>query len=82
MQRTEDEIVAEIKEVIDEIRYYISMDGGDLEFIEFDNITGIVTIKLAGACVGCHLVDTTYNEGVKEILVNEIEEVKDIKILE
>mgnify|MGYP005802039399 CR=1 FL=1 len=81
MSRSKEEIVKEIKEIIEEIRYYVSMDGGDLDFIDFDLETGVVSIKLGGACVGCHLVDLTYNEGVKEILTNEIKEVTDIKIL-
>ncbi|MGL5245991.1 MAG: NifU family protein [Mycoplasmoidaceae bacterium] len=81
MTRSKKEIVDEIKEIIEEIKYYVSMDGGDLDFVDFDLETGIVSIKLGGACVGCHLVDNTYNEGVKEILTTEIDEVKDIKIL-
>lgn len=81
MTRKKEEIVKEIKEIIEEIKYYISMDGGDLDFVDFDLDSGTVSIRLGGACVGCHLIDNTYNEGVKEILTTEIEEVKDIKIL-
>ncbi len=81
MNRSKEKIIKDIKEVIEEIKFYISMDGGDLEFIDFDMKNGIVKIKLGGACVGCELVDHTYNDSVKEILVNEISEVNGIEIL-
>ncbi len=80
--RKEQEIIDEIKEVIDSIRFYISQDGGDLEFVAFDQQSGIVTIKILGACVGCSMIDVTYTSGVQEILVSEIKEVTGVKIIE
>ncbi len=80
--RKEQEIIDEINEVIDSIRFYISQDGGDLEFVSFDSKTGIVTIKILGACVGCAMIDVTYTSGVQEILVSEIKEVTGVKIIE
>ncbi len=80
--RSEQEIIDEINEVIDSIRFYISQDGGDLEFVAFDTKTGIVTIKILGACVGCSMIDVTYVSGVQEILVAEIKEVTGVKIIE
>ena len=80
--RKEQEIIDEINEVIDSIRFYISQDGGDLEFVAFDAKTGIVTIRILGACVGCSMIDLTYTSGVQEILVSEIKEVTGVKIIE
>ncbi len=80
--RKEQEIIDEINEVIDSIRFYISQDGGDLEFVSFDKETGIVTIRILGACVGCSMIDVTYTSGVQEILVTEIKEVTAVKIIE
>ena len=40
-----------IKEVLEEIRPSLQRDGGDLEFVRFEN--GKVEIKLTGACHGC-----------------------------
>lgn len=81
-QNKKEEIILEIQDVIESIRFYINQDGGDLEFVDFDLDTGEVTIKVLGACVGCALIDVTYKDGVETILTSEIEEVKSVKILE
>lgn len=50
--RTEDEAVAEkVKAVIEEIRPYLQSDGGDCEFVSYED--GIVYVRLQGACCGC-----------------------------
>lgn len=82
MQRSEQEILDEINEVIDSIRFYINQDGGDLKFINFDFDTGVVTIQVLGACVGCSLIDVTYKNGVETILKSEISEVTGVEIIE
>ena len=68
MSRSKEEIGKEIKEMIEEIRCYVAMDGGDLDFIDFDLETGVVSIKLGGACVGCHLVDLHIMKVLKKYL--------------
>ena len=66
-----------IKELIEKIRPYIINDGGDLEFIKYENY--IVYIKLTGACETCPMVDITLKDGIEEILKNEIAEIKEVK---
>ncbi len=73
-------IVSEIKDVLDNIRFYIQKDGGDLKFVSYRN--GVVTIELLGACVGCALIDFTYKEGVETILKDEIKEIKELVIID
>lgn len=75
-------IINEIKDVIDSIRFYINQDGGDLDFVDFDEKTGEVVIKVFGNCVGCALIDMTYKDGVETILTSEISQVKSVKIIE
>lgn len=71
------EIESKIKEEIDKIKPFLYNDGGDIEFVKFEN--GIVYIKLSGACAGCSMIDYTLNDVVQEILVNEIPEVKSVQ---
>lgn len=82
IENKKEKVVSEILDVIDSIRFYINQDGGDLEFIDFDIQTGIVKIKVLGACVGCSLIDVTYKDGVETILTSEIPEVKSVEIIE
>lgn len=70
-------VVEKIEKRLNEIRPYLINDGGDVEFVKFED--GIVYIKMLGACEGCSLIDYTIKEGIEEFLVNEIPEVKGVK---
>ena len=70
------EIEDKIKEEIEKVRPYLQGDGGDVEFVKFED--GIVYVKLSGACSNCSLIDFTLKDGIEEILVNEIPEVRQV----
>jgi len=58
-----------IEETIEQIRPSLQRDGGDCELIDVDG--NRVTVKLTGACVGCHLSSATI-EGVQARLVEAV----------
>lgn len=62
-----------IKELLDSIRPYLNNDGGDVEYIKFED--GIVYLKMHGACSDCALIDNTLYDGIEGMLVEEIPEV-------
>jgi len=64
------EIEKQVLEVLSKIRPYIQRDGGDVEFIKFED--GIVQVKLLGACVGCSAADATISDVIEQILVEEV----------
>ena len=66
----DENIINKIKEVIEKIRPFLQNDGGDIEFVRFEE--GIVYVRMLGACAGCMSLDQTLNEGVREILVENI----------
>lgn len=66
-----------IKEIIEKIRPYLNQDGGDVEFIKFEN--GICYVKLSGACAGCMFADMTLQNTVEEMIISEVPEV--IKVM-
>ncbi len=70
------DIENKIKEEIEKVRPFLQGDGGDVEFVKFEN--GDVYVKLSGACQNCSLVDFTLKDGIEEILINEIPEVKSV----
>lgn len=61
-------VVAEIQRILDKIRPYLNSEGGDLEFIKYED--GIVYIKMLGACIDCRALDSTLKDGI-EVLVKE-----------
>lgn len=72
------EIEKKIILTLDRIRPYIQGDGGDIEFVSFNPETGLVIVKLLGACIGCSLVDFTIKGGVEALLMDEIPEVREV----
>lgn len=65
-----------IKNLIAELRPFINMDGGDIEFVKYED--NYIYIKLYGACTHCELQDFTINEGLYKYFKNEIPEVKGV----
>ena len=65
-----------ILEIIEKMRPYLNMDGGDIEFVKYED--GYVYIKLIGACADCLYQDSTINDGLLDFFRNEIPEIKGI----
>lgn len=64
------EIEAKVKSIINKIRPYLQHDGGDVEFIRFED--GVVYVKMLGACVGCSSIDLTLKDGIEAILLEDV----------
>ncbi|HZJ86498.1 MAG TPA: NifU family protein [Erysipelotrichaceae bacterium] len=72
--------VQEIKETIQKIRPYINRDGGDVEFVDYNADSGVVTVRMLGACVGCAAVDQTVFYGIQSLLMEEVAGVSEVKL--
>ena len=70
-------IEEKIKSTIEKMRPFLINDGGDLEYIKYED--NIVYIKLKGACQGCPMMDITIKEGIEQLLDNEIPEIKEVR---
>ena len=75
MSSTED-IVTKIKEILETLRPYLNMDGGDVEFIKYED--KIVYVKLTGACQACLFTDDTLQNGLYESLKLDIPEIEGV----
>lgn len=62
--------ISKINEVLEKIRPQIQADGGDVEFVKYED--GLVYVKLQGACVGCSYVNVTLYDGIESILLAEV----------
>jgi len=68
-----------IKEIIEKIKPILQNDGGDIEFVKYEN--NIVYVKISGVCMHCHLLDYTL-EGIENAITEEIPEVKKVELAE
>ena len=75
MNKEETEL--KIISIIDRIKPFIIGDGGNIEFVKY--VDNIVYVKLDGACKDCMFIDTTLKDGIEEIIISEIPEVKEVK---
>lgn len=62
--------------IIDRLRPFLISDGGNIEFIKYEN--NIVYVRLLGACKDCNFIDVTLKDGIEEILISEIPEIKQV----
>ena len=71
--KIEDKII----EVIDQIRPFLINDGGNIEFIKYED--NIVYIKMMGACADCSLIDSTLKDGIETAIKDEVPEVLEVR---
>jgi Fe-S cluster biogenesis protein NfuA len=72
------EITKKIQLVLEHIRPYLKIDGGDVELV---NITddGIVEVKLLGSCYNCAMSLMTLRAGIERAIMHEVPEIKRIE---
>jgi len=66
--------------IIDKLRPFLINDGGNLEFVKYED--NIVYVRLMGACKDCPMMDVTLKDGIEEMIINEIPEVKEVRNVE
>ena len=70
--------VKEIIKIIDDIRPFLNMDGGDIEFIKYDEETATLYVKMHGACAMCMMQDETLENGLLGAIQEKVPSVKKI----
>lgn len=65
-----------IIEVIDQLRPFLINDGGNIEFVKYEN--DIVYIQMMGACANCNMLDLTLKDGIEAAIKEEIPTVKEV----
>lgn len=69
---------AKVEEVIKAIRPAIQADNGDIELRDVDEVTGIVSVELIGACVSCPASTVTLKAGIERIMKDRVEGVTEV----
>ena len=71
--------VEEIERVLEMVRPAIRMDGGDVEFVDFDEEGGTVKLRLMGHCVGCPMAMATLKHGIEARLKQTVPAVHSVE---
>lgn len=65
-----------IKDIIDKLRPFLISEGGNIEFVKYED--NIVYIQMMGACANCEMLDLTLKDGIEAAIINEVPEVKEV----
>lgn len=77
MSRSDEEIITEIKEVLEErINPAVEAHGGSVDFLSFE--AGVLKLQMSGACSGCSGSTSTIKFGVENMMTYFVPEVKEI----
>ena len=61
-----------VKKALEDLIPYIEADGGWLEFVEIEEETNIVKIRLGGACESCAMSAMTLKQGIEKKVMMDI----------
>jgi Fe-S cluster biogenesis protein NfuA len=76
---------AQVEAVIEVIRPALQADHGDIELVDVDAATGVVRVRLVGACGTCPVSTDTLKGGIERIMrdrVDGVTEVIDVSVEE
>ncbi len=68
----------QVQEALNKIRPQLQADGGDVELVDV-NETGVVKVRLTGACGGCPMSQMTLKMGIEKFLKQQIPEVASVE---
>ncbi len=70
-----------VEQVIAKIRPALQSDGGDMELVEFNQDSGVLSLKFKGACAHCPIADLTFRGLIETEIKCQCPEVKEIKLV-
>ena len=74
-----DTLRTEIDAVLESIRPAIQADGGDVEFVSFNKGSGVVQLRLLGACESCPISMRTLKEGIEKRMRQRVVAVTEVQ---
>lgn len=74
-------IEKEIKKALEEVRPMLALHRGDVDFVSFEEETGVVNVRLKGTCHGCPLSQLTLKAGIEELLKQRIHGIEEVKAI-
>lgn len=69
-----------IEYTLNKIRPYLKQEGGDVEIDHYDKDTGILYIRMVGACNGCYLAPSDISDSIEGLLMNEIPQITAVRL--
>ncbi len=74
-------VAERIEHALEAIRPALHIDGGDVEFIDFNDADGVAHIRLVGACGGCPISNVTVKNGIERRIRAAVPEVTQVAVI-
>ena len=71
-QKDEEKII----EIIEHLRPFLINDGGNIEFVKYENDK--VYVRMMGAFANCIMIDATLKEGIEAAIKSEVPSVLEV----
>ncbi len=69
-----------VNKAIEKIKTVLAADGGSIELLGVDEKTGVVKVRLTGACGCCPHAAMTLKGVVERMIMQDVPEVKEIVV--
>lgn len=66
----------EIANSLEKLRPYLQKDGGDVEFVDYED--GVLKVRLMGSCRGCPYSQMTLANGIKKNLQQNFPQIQEV----
>lgn len=70
-----------IEYTLNKIRPYLMNEGGNIEIDHYEKETGILYVRMIGACAGCGLAPSDVSDSIAVLLMNEIPQITAVELV-
>ena len=73
------ELIEQIQRALEECRGPLQVDGGDIEFVRFEEATRTAEIRFLGACAACPMSIMTLRAGIERVLIHRVPHIRRVE---
>lgn len=68
-----------VEVILEKLRPYLQIDGGDVEFVRFEEDTQTLVLHLLGNCTHCPMALMTLRGGIERFILKDIPEIRRVE---
>jgi Fe-S cluster biogenesis protein NfuA len=69
----------QIEQALESVRIGLAFHKGGVELVDADPVSGIVSVRMLGMCVGCPMADMTLKMGIEETLMSLVPGITEVR---
>ncbi len=73
------DVLTRIEAALEDLRPFLQEDGGGIEFVNFEEDTQTLVLRMTGACKNCPMHLMTFRAGIERYILHKVPEVRRIE---